>query len=241
LDVGGTARVSRGKVLEIDVGGSFESKGQLEFREIDVGGAVRLGSKSKGGSIDVGGSLRVDGDLEFEEIDVGGKVEIAGSGVGEEVDVGGTLGVGGSLKISGSLDVGGRVEVCNEVSAKTIEVGGLLRAGKATAEEGITVGGAITTKEGAIGRYVEIGRRGRVQGPIRADKVVIGKDARVESIYGKRILLETGAEAQDVYGESITIESHCRINGEVSYTNDLRLDRNISLAKEPKKVESLPE
>ena len=39
LDVGGTARVSRGKVLEIDVGGSFESKGQLEFREIDVGGS----------------------------------------------------------------------------------------------------------------------------------------------------------------------------------------------------------
>jgi cytoskeletal protein CcmA (bactofilin family) len=241
LDVGGTARLARGKVFKIDVGGSLESTGALEFERIDVGGTVRLGSKSKGGNIDVGGSLRVDGDLEFDEIEVGGRVEIAGTAVGKEIDVGGTVKVGESLKIVGNLEVGGRIEVRNEVSAKTIEVGGVLNAGKATAEESIRVGGAITTKDGAMGRYVEIGRRGRVQGPIRAERAVIGKDAHVDDIHGKDVLLETGAEAHDVYGESVTIESHCRINGEVGYTGDLRLDHHASLAREPKKMDSLPE
>jgi len=43
-----------------------------------------------------------------------------------------------------------------------------------------------------------------------------------------------------VYGESVTIESHCRINGEVRYTGDLRIGDHVSLAKEPKKTDSLP-
>jgi cytoskeletal protein CcmA (bactofilin family) len=76
---------------------------------------------------------------------------------------------------------------------------------------------------------------------VKGDKVVISANARAEDVCGRKILLERGAEANNVYGESITIESHCRINGEVRYTGDLRLEDHVSLAKEPRKVDSLPE
>lgn len=88
----------------MDVGGVFESREELEFDTIDVGGVVLLSNKSKGYTIDVGGSFKVEGDLTFEDIDVGGKVEISGSGEGGSIDVGGKLEVGGSLKRSGSLE-----------------------------------------------------------------------------------------------------------------------------------------
>lgn len=240
LDVGGTAKVNGGRIGEIDVGGSFESNGQLDFESIDVGGTVQLGEKSKGYKIDVGGSFRVEGDLNFESIDVGGKVEINGSGEGKEIDVGGKLEVGGSLKLSGTLDVGGRVEVSGEISAENIEVGGVLCARKVLAVDTVEVGGSINTVEGTIAHFVGIGKRGEVRGPIRADQVSIGKEARVEDIFGKRILLRSGVQAENVYGESITVESNCYINGVVQYTNELRKGDNVLLAKPPQKVDKVP-
>jgi len=94
--------------------------------------------------------------------------------------------------------------------------------------------------EGVTAQFVEIGRRGKVLGPIRANQVIIGRDAHAEEIYGKKILLRTGAHAENVYGENITIESHCHIIGEVQYTGELRINSHVSLAKEPEKVDKLP-
>jgi predicted acyltransferase (DUF342 family) len=70
--------------------------------------------------------------------------------------------------------------------------------------------------------------------------VIIGRDARAESIYGKEVLLRTGAEAENVYGERVTIESRCRIHGEILCTDELKLGEGISLAKDPQKTSSLP-
>jgi predicted acyltransferase (DUF342 family) len=171
---------------------------------------------------------------------VGGKVEITGSGEGGEMEIGGKVEVRRTLKLSGDLEVGGKIEIGDELSAKNIEVGGMVRARKIAAEEHIEVGGAITTVEGTTARLVEIGRKGEVRGSLRAEDVVIGEEAHVESIYGKRILLRSGTYAENVYGENITIESHCRISGEVQFTDKLRLGEHVSLAKSPQKVDSLP-
>ena len=181
----------------------------------------------------------MNGDVSFQEIDVGGKVEITGSGEGDEIDVGGKLEVGESLKLSGTLDVGGKAEIGGEVSAKNIEIGGYLRARKATAEDRVEVGNSINTVEGTTACSVEIRNRGEVRGPIKADQVNIGKEARVENVFGKRIYLRKGAYAENIYGENVTIESHCRINGEVQYTSELRLGENVSLAKSPQKVDKI--
>jgi predicted acyltransferase (DUF342 family) len=115
-----------------------------------------------------------------------------------------------------------------------------LRSRKAIAEERIEVGGSIITVEGATARFVEIGRGGEVRGPIKANQVIIGKEARVGNIYGGKVLLRSGAQAENIYGESITIESHCQISGEVKYTNELRMGEHVSLAKSPEKLDKLP-
>ena len=102
------------------------------------------------------------------------------------------------------------------------------------------VGGSIVTVEGVTAQSVEIGRRGKVLGPIKADQVVINRDAHAEDIYGKKILLRNGAHAGNVYGENITIESNCHVSGEVHYTGELRISDHVSLDKEPQKVDTLP-
>jgi len=240
LDVGGAARVHGGRIHDVDVGGSFESSAPLEFDKIDVGGTVRLVGNSKGGNVDVGGTLRVEGDLTFEEIEVGGKVDITGSGQGKEVEVGGRVDIGGSLKLSGDLEVGGKADVTGEVAVRNVDVGGTLRARKVTVETRVEVGGSLDAQEGTTAAFVEIGNRGEIRGPVRADEIVIGKDAHVDDVHGRRVVLRTGAQASNVYGEDITIESHCDVSGEVQYTNELRMGSDIRVARQPQKVAKLP-
>jgi cytoskeletal protein CcmA (bactofilin family) len=148
--------------------------------------------------------------------------------------------IDGSLKLSGRLEVGGRVDVSGEITVKSIEIGGVLRARKAAAEDRVEVGGSITTGEGVKARIIEIGKRGEAHGPLRADEVLVGRDAHVETVSGREVILRTGASAENVYGESVTIESHCHIHGEVQYTGELRLGEKVSLTKTPVKVDKLP-
>jgi UDP-3-O-[3-hydroxymyristoyl] glucosamine N-acyltransferase len=39
----------------------------------------------------------------------------------------------------------------------------------------------------------------------------------------------------------VEIESDCSIDGEVKYTNEIRMGDHVSLAKQPEKVASLPQ
>jgi cytoskeletal protein CcmA (bactofilin family) len=105
----------------------------------------------------------------------------------------------------------------------------------------VEVGGSIITVEGVIARFVEIGRRGKVRGPIRAAQVIIGRDARAEDIYGAKILIRNGAHAENIYGENVTIESDCYIDGEVKYTDALKTGKDVYFKNPPEKVERLPE
>jgi cytoskeletal protein CcmA (bactofilin family) len=232
--------VGGGKIHQIDVGGSFESKDRLEFGNIDVGGVVRLTGGSRGDDVRVGGSFKVEGDLMFKSIYVGGKVEITGTGEGYEVEVGGKVRVGRMLKLTGDLDVGGKADVSGDIYARNIKIGGILLSKKVTVEEGVEVGGRIETLEGVTGHLIEIRRRGEVRGSLRGDHIIIGRQATAEDIYGKTIELKRGAYARNVYGEIIIIESDCHINGKIQYTNQLKANEHISFAKPPQKVEKLP-
>lgn len=81
--------------------------------------------------------------------------------------------------------------------------------------------------------------RGPKTARARAQRAIIGRDARIENIHGKEVLLRTGAEAEEVYGERITIEAHCRIDDGILQTDELRLAENVSLAKNPKRTSTL--
>ncbi len=89
------------------------------------------------------------------------------------------------------------------------------------------------TDEGTHAATVEIGRKSEVEGPVRAQRVIIGEHAHAESIYGKGVLLRTGAEAENVYGERITIDSHCHINSVIWHADELRPGEGVSLARDP--------
>jgi predicted acyltransferase (DUF342 family) len=240
LEVGGTAEIKGGRIGRVDVGGKFESEASIEFGNIDVGGRVKLSGSNKGGDVDVGGSFTVQGDLEFRSVDVGGTVEITGSAIGGNLEVGGRVEIGGSLNLSYQLDVGGRVEVSRGITAGDIEVGGTLRANKITVKERLRVGGRIETTEGATARLIEIGSNGEVRGSLKGDIIMVGRNARVENVFGKEIHLHTGATATNVYGEKVIVEPHCQIHGEVQYTGELRVSESVSLASPPRKVNRLP-
>ena len=79
-----------------------------------------------------------------------------------------------------------------------------------------------------------------MRGDLRAEEIVIGRDAIVGNVYGRRVLLRSGASANSMYGEEITVEPDCRVNGEIRYTRDLRVAEGASLANAPQKVDKLP-
>jgi len=241
IDVGGFAKIGGGKVTDqIDVGGTFESTGPLEFNEIDVGGVVKLSGDCSGRKLDVGGMAKVEGNLRFEEIDVGGVIEVEGNADGADLDIGGILRVGGDLNLTGRFEVGGRCKVGGTLNAHEIETGGRLEAAEVKVHE-IEVGGAISTDKGVKADSITIGDHGRVRGPLIGGKIRIGQRADVEALYGKSITLEERSKAASIHGVDIRIGSHCSILGEVLYSGSLETDEQVSLAVQPKKVESLPE
>jgi cytoskeletal protein CcmA (bactofilin family) len=87
---------------------------------------------------------------------------------------------------------------------------------------------------------IEIDRRGEVEGPIVAKKILIRERARVEDIYGGDVILRKGCRAVNVYAERLTIENDCRISGNIKYSDTLRADHDTRLAREPEKTEKLP-
>jgi len=237
LDVGGRARVANGRVGEVEVGGTFRALGELKFDELRVGGTAVL-TGGEGGDIRVGGALRTNEPLKvFRSIDVGGSIVLVGPTKGESVRVGGSLDVDGDIELSGSLRVGGRARVEGELKARSIKVGGVLRADKIEAEEDVRVGGRLSTAEGVWADYVEIGREGRIEGPVRARRVRIREEARAEDIWADEIILEEDARARNLYGKRIYIEYDCVITGEVKYVEELVAEEDVRFARPPVKVE----
>ncbi|MFQ6064869.1 MAG: hypothetical protein ACE5L6_05270, partial [Candidatus Bathyarchaeia archaeon] len=169
-----------------------------------------------------------------------GVVDISGSADGKSLDVGGKMRVGKSLRLSEKLDVGGRAEVEDDLVAESIDVGGKVRAREIIAEDRVSVGGSIVTDVGVKASSIEIGRRGRVIGTIRADEVLISRGAGVEDVYAGKITMERNAQARNLYGERIYVESGCRVEGEVQYTTSLEAEKSVYFMRTPIEVEKLP-
>ncbi len=127
------------------------------------------------------------------------------------------------------------------LTAKAIDVGGSLKAREVTAKDEVSVGGSIDTVVGVKASYVEIGRRGKVSGPIHANEVLIGERANVEDVYADKITMERKAQTRNLYGQRIRIETGCNILGEVHFTQILESEKGVSYTKPPVKVDKLPQ
>ncbi|RLI08950.1 hypothetical protein DRO32_01575 [Candidatus Bathyarchaeota archaeon] len=121
--------------------------------------------------------------------------------------------------------------------ASSVEVGGSLRADEVEATGKVRVGGRLSTIQGVRADYVEIGRRGRIEGPVRARRVRVRELARAEDIWADEITLEEEARARNLYGRRIYIECDCVVTGEVKYVDELVVEEGARLLSPPEKVE----
>ena len=183
--------------------------------------------------------MKSDGDLTFEGIDVGGVLSIA-SGRGEKITVGGVLEVTNDLALEDELSVGGRAKIGGSVRADSISVGGELEASSAAAGDRLSVGGGLLTSKGSKAAVVEIGRRGRVRGPLVGETVRIRENAEVEDIFAGSLWLDQGCSVGSMYVRRAEIGRGCADYGRLLYIEDLRLGRDVNLASQPEKVSDLP-
>ncbi|MEM2500492.1 MAG: hypothetical protein QXG31_01955, partial [Candidatus Bathyarchaeia archaeon] len=62
----------------------------------------------------------------------------------------------------------------------------------------------------------------------------------VEDIYASIVIMEEKASARNIYARKVYLEKYCKVMGELQYTEELTSEEKVYLAKEPKKVDSLP-
>ncbi|NHV98853.1 MAG: hypothetical protein HA496_04305 [Thaumarchaeota archaeon] len=192
----------------------------------------------KGTHVSVGGVLNVDGSMEVDEVRVGGTVEVKGFFKAKKVSVGGRLKVDENASVEDRLEVGGVVKIGGELKAGMVEAGGALEADACFAD-GVKVGGKVETRRGCRSKTFEIGRKGRVIGPVVAEYVKIGRDASVEDVYAGRLELLENSSARNVYAREAYLKHGCRVSGELLYVEKLELERLTQINS--RKVEKLPE
>ena len=104
----------------------------------------------------------------------------------------------------------------------------------------VKVGGAIKTTLGLKASVVEIGKGGTIEGFVVAEKVKIRAKAKADTIYADEIMVEKGAKVKSLFGKRIYLRN-CKIEGNIFYTETLEIEGNVRFAKEPQKVDKLPE
>lgn len=266
FDVGGQAEIGGGKISgKIRVGGKFESKDRLEFGDLGVLGHMRLAGGSKGAHIFTNGQLLVSGDFECDEVEINGKTEINGSCRLKKVKVNGILGIRGSLEGVELLEINGSAEIDRDLGGTDIHVGGKLEARKVVATNEIEIAGVVRTDIGLKGKTVRIASGSRIEGPIVAEKVDVGKSygvimdwekkwmgqvaamrlvgrmTKVEDIYAEEVHLGKASKSGKIFTKVVEIEDGCVID-EIYYSEELkgRVERS-HIERTPIKVETLSE
>ncbi|NIO36879.1 hypothetical protein GTO27_04150, partial [Candidatus Bathyarchaeota archaeon] len=108
------------------------------------------------------------------------------------------------------------------------------------AKDSVRVGGRIETVKGVKAARVEIGRRGRIRGPVVANEVLLRERAEADDIYADSLTMEERSRARNVYAKRVFLERGCRITGELQYTEEMKKEEGIQFAEEPRKTDKLP-
>jgi cytoskeletal protein CcmA (bactofilin family) len=266
FEVGGQADIGGGKITGyIRVGGKFESDAKLEFGDLHTFGRTELGAHSLGRKISTTGALTIDGDFECDEMIVSGKSEVNGNLSSKKIRVTGTLEVNGVLRPSELLEVSGSAEVNAAIEGTDIRVGGKLEARKVIATNELGIIGFVKAKDGLKASSVKIGGGSRVEGPIVAVNVDVGKSShiildwekswfgqiaaarlvgkmtRVEDIYADTVHLGRLSTSGRIFARVIEFEDGS-IADEVNYTEEIRgNEERAHFEKPPRKIDRLPQ
>jgi cytoskeletal protein CcmA (bactofilin family) len=240
LHVGGQAVIGGGTVSEaLEVGGQLEVARPLVFGSIEVGGIARLGGGGKGRSIEVGGMFSSGGDLEFGSLEVGGLGRIDGSASGESLELGGMIDVRGSLKLTGRMEVGGRATVGQELVVGELTVGGELRAVLVRASGRVDISGSLITRDGTFAKELTLGRHSEVRGAVTAERVVVGRHCRAQSIGAGSVVVGAHSRIERIVADEVELERRCEV-GELQYVRSLKVGDGVEFGHPPVQVASRP-
>src|SRR5438309_1677299 len=190
---------------DVEVGGKFESKADLSFNSLDVGGMASIDGNGRGVEVDVGGLLRVSGSLTLER----------------DLDIGGRAYIGAELRLD-SLDVGGSMEADQIIAQKSIEVGGDLKTIKGTKGDTVELGHGSRASGPIVAREVSVGHGGRVE-DVYADTLEMEHGSRARNLYFREGVIEAGVnvEGEVLYTDTIEASPDARFAKPSAKVNEL--------------------
>ena len=185
VEVSGTIALRRGR-LEVDGNLKADSldgdrgvivRGNLECRDVDIGGVVEISGTTKGDEFEVGGSAELRGAVDLTSLEVGGRVLVGGGTVRRSIEVGGKFESTAPLTF-GSLEIGGVGRLRASAQGETLEAGGMIDCDS----------DLVATKE------TEVGGKIRVVGQLRSGRIEVGGLLSAGSVSGEDV--EVGGEAE---------------------------------------------
>jgi cytoskeletal protein CcmA (bactofilin family) len=180
------------------------------------------------------------------------------------------VGISGQLRLQGTLEsaesiiIYGSADVSQVIKSLCLKIGGRFRALRAEIGGEIDLTGEAETAQGLLGNTVIIATGSKCRGPIVGDRVevgksgavladrrtswagqsiklrVIGKETRVEDVYGKLVHLGASSRSNNVYSEILEFEQGAVAN-QVQYTGEIRGPIQTGyFQRTPRKVTKLP-
>ncbi len=225
IKAGGSVVIVGGRYNTVKAGGQLNIQGDATIETAKVGGIIESSGNITVGAIKVGGQIVHHGDLKARVLKAGGKAEIFGKFTGTEASIGGKLEVAHDAFIENDLKVGGAVEVKGSLEASFIVIGGELLATRVKATE-VRVGSQVVVADYLRAGYFQLGRRGRCEGHIIADEIVI---------------LDKAVVVGDLSGNIIILKRGVKVKGKIQYVNELRMEDDVQFDVTPTQISSLPD
>ncbi len=174
------------------------------------------------------------------------------------------LEVDGSLKSAEFLEINGAVEVDQNLEGTDIRLGGKLEAKKVLATNQIEITGMAETDYGMKAKTVNVHSGSKVEGPIVAEQVEVGKSyavvmnwekqwmgqmaamrlvgrmTQVEDIYADIVHLGKVSKSGRIFARLVEIEDGAHAE-EIRYTGELKGNvERIYIDRPPTRVDHLP-
>jgi len=259
LRVGGDLKVHK----KLEIGESIEVLGTIEAEEIDLMGKIRAKAIVCDRFNALGNAL-VMGDLDCDVMEISKVTKIQGNCVAKIVGVNGQLHLQGTLESAESVIIYGSADASQVIKSPILKIGGKFRALRAEIGEEIDLTGEAETVQGLLGNTIIIATGSKCRGPIVGDQVevgksgavladrrsswagqslklrVVGRETRVEDVYGKLVRLGASSQSNNVYSEIVEFEQGAVAN-QVQYTGEIRGPTQTGhFQRTPRKVTKLP-
>ena len=96
----------------------------------------------------------------------------------------------------------------------------------------------MSTKDGFKAERIVLKRRSRAQGPLVGQRVEVGAKCTVGDVYGRDVMLDSGAQAGRIFAENVTIGPGA-VASEVTFTRSATIHPSAVVGRPPRQVSQL--